>query len=278
MLHNPMRSIFFSIIMMLGLASSTYATPTTVTETFDSTASTAAHGWVGSNNVGTGNSFGFSNTGTVSGTPGEAGGVFARNSLFSYFADTALGGSLSRTETLLLSGNLRLSNDDFDETLFSEYFNTANLPSSLSGPFMGLVLLEPTVGATAFRAFARIQTDAGALTESTVVLLTQGTTHTFNLTWAGNTDGSGTLSGTIGGTAVSLAQGANGDWFNAFGIGSGFAPQGTANSALRTGPSFFDTLSYSSIQPVPEPSSYLMMICGLGLLGISRVTRSRRRD
>jgi hypothetical protein len=100
-------------IMILGLASLTYASTLTLTETFDSAASTAANGWVGSNNVGAGNNFGFSDTGNVSGTPGEVGGIFARSGIFRYFADTTLGGNLSRTETLVLAGDLRLSDDDF---------------------------------------------------------------------------------------------------------------------------------------------------------------------
>jgi hypothetical protein len=248
MLHHR-TGLALLTTMILGLASLAHAATLTVTETFDSAASTAANGWVGSNNVAAGNNFGFSDTGNVSGTPGGIGGIFAGSRIFRYFADTTLNGSLSRTETLVLAGDLRLSDDDFVGAIVVGYFNAGALPTSGSGPFIGIQIWEPTVIGGAFRASAWIY-DASGNTGSDVINLTQGTTYTFNLVWVGNPDGSGTLSGTIGGTPVSITAGASVDTFNAFGIASGFS---TTHANKRTAPSFFDNLSYSSYPPPNEP-------------------------
>jgi hypothetical protein len=99
-----------------------------------------------------------------------------------------------------------------------------------------------------FRASAWIYDAAGNI-GSDVINLTQGTTYTFDLVWVGNPDGSGTLSGTIGGTPVSIAAAASVDTFNAFGIASGFS---TTKANKQTAPSFFDNLTYSSSPPPNE--------------------------
>jgi hypothetical protein len=249
MLHHRLGLALLTT-MMLGLASLAHAATVTMTETFDSAASTTANGWVGLNNAAAGNNFGFSNTGNVSGTPGEVGGIFAGSSTFRYFADTTLNGSLSRTETLVLAGDLKLNDNKFVGTIVVGYFNTGHLPTSSSGPFIGIEIQEPTVTGGAFRASAWIYDASGNTAGSDVINLTQATTYTFNLVWVGNPDGSGTLSGTIGGTPVSITAGASGDTFDAFGIASGLS---AAQPSKKTDLSFFDNLSYSSYSPPNQP-------------------------
>jgi hypothetical protein len=74
--------------------------------------------------------------------------------------------------------------------------------------------------------------------------VTQNTTTSFSVTWTGSPDGSGTLSGNIGGTPFSISAAAASETVNAFGVCVGFLSD---NSALNTGNCYFDNLVYSVI-------------------------------
>lgn len=244
----------------------------TVTENFDSLASVTANGWTGVGNTSNGNNFGFSNTNNVlgAGFSGEGGGTFVRSLPIVYFADTNLGGSLSRSGSLTASGSFRLSNADFDGGMFVGFFNTSNL--SLPVRYIGLTIAEPS-GATSnpFRGLGAIHSSDGTVTNTSIINLAQNVTHTFNLTWTPGVSGSGTLAGTIAGTPISITQSGihPDDLFNAFGFGSGLlsaAPTFTPN----TNPSFFDSLTYSVVPPAPEPNTAMLL---LGILGMRAIKK-----
>jgi hypothetical protein len=243
---------------------------TTITERFDTAASAAANGWTGFRNTADGNNFGFSNTGNVAGTPGEAGGIFARNLDNHYYADTTLGGTISRTANLTISGSFRLTNANFDGVIFVGFFNTANVTPA--GESLGLILQEPNAtSGTAFRGDVRVRTAAGVHSETTLFLnLAPGVTHNFSLTWTGSANGSGTLAGTIAGTNVTVNAPASTEVYNAFGIGTAMA--GDNNASQVTGPCFFDNLTYSAI---PEPSA--LALAGLSGVGFVLARLRRRR-
>jgi hypothetical protein len=74
----------------------------------------------------------------------------------------------------------------------------------------------------------------------------------FNLTFtpSGNGDGSGTLSGQIGGEDATLDVGANEDVYNGFGLQVGFVNSSRADKADV----YFDNLEYTTAEPAPESS------------------------
>jgi uncharacterized repeat protein (TIGR02543 family) len=212
---------------------------TTVTETFDTAATTAAHGWTGNGNTSGGNNFGWSNTGNVLGTAGEAGGTFARSASYRTFADTTIG-TFGRTRTLRMLGSFKLNNSDFDGSFYLGYFN----PAQGSTNFVGIQINEPSGSASdPFRGWAVVNGTGGAGTS--VINLAQNTTLSFDLTWVGNADGSGTLSGTVAGTSVSVTVGAGAANFTAFGLLCGGMSDN--NTAQNTGGCYFDDLTYTRI-------------------------------
>jgi uncharacterized repeat protein (TIGR02543 family) len=246
-IHTALRRAFaLPLAATLALAGGLQAS--TVTETFDTAESTAANGWTGSGNTNgglpvDGNNFGWFEVDNVLGTPGEAGGIFARSLSYRYFADTN-GGTLSRTGTLVMSGSFYLENSDFDGTFKIGFFNTAAVATN----FVGIAFSEPSGGiANPFRGYAEVAGTGGASSGPTPIELNQAETLTYNLTWTGQPDGSGTLSGTLAGTAVNVAVAAGSGTFNAFGIVTG--GMGT-NVNENTGPCFFDDLTYTEVTPV----------------------------
>ena len=62
------------------------AHPATITETFDSSATAAAQGWLGLANTNDGNNYGWSGTGFAGGSSGEAGGLFNHATNMSFYA------------------------------------------------------------------------------------------------------------------------------------------------------------------------------------------------
>jgi uncharacterized repeat protein (TIGR02543 family) len=211
-----------------------------VTETFDTAAMAAANGWTGSGNTAGGNNFGWNSTDVVlgAGTGGAAGGIFARTVSLSHFADTAIG-TFDRTATLRLAGSLRLANNNFDGTFRLGYFT----PGEGVANFVGIQIAEPSGGAgNPFRGYAGVSGTGGAATG--MIELTQNTTLSFDLTWTGNPDGSGTLSGTLAGQSVNLPVGAGTGTFTAFGLLNGGAASN--GSTLRTAGCYFDSLTYTS--------------------------------
>jgi hypothetical protein len=209
----------------------------TVTETFDTAATTAANGWAGSGNTGNGNDFGWTGTGNVLGSGGEVGGIFARSAAYRTFADTNIG-TLGRTNTLRMLGSFKLNNADFDGGFRLGYFKTGDIPNN----FLGITISEPASSAgNPFRGYAGVGGTGGA--SSAVINLAQGTTLTFDLTWTGNANGSGTLSGTLAGQSVNVSVGTGAGTFDVFGLAcGGFGDASTEN----TGGCYFDSLTYTT--------------------------------
>jgi MYXO-CTERM domain-containing protein len=248
-------------LVLAGMVLTATSHASLITENFD-----VDPGWSSSGNSINGNSFGFSNTNLVTGSAGEAGGTFARSQSIAYYADTTLGGTLYRADSLTLNGSLRLVNSDFNGSILVGYFNTSDLLAPTQ--FIGIQFAEPSgLAGNPFRALATIRSSDNSTVQSSIINIPQSTTVTFNLEW----DGSSTLSGTINGTPVSISQlGMHpNDPFDAFGIGTGFAS--TTISTLNTNGSYFDDVTYTA---VPEPSC----VVGLGLAAVALAgLRSRRR-
>ena len=270
----------FAAVTVTALALSLAVEPAkaatiSVTQTFDTLASAAADGWATLRNTANGNNFGWDSGNSVSGTGGQAGGTFARTLSGSagYYADLTIGqsgtvaGTLNRaTDSLVLSGLLRLSNSDFDGSFRLGYFNTGTFGSS-TDPFLGISISEPTGTSTnSFRA--------AIVTTGTVlggILLSQNQTYGFNLTWTPSTGGAGTLSGTFAGQPVSLSALSGTGIYNAFGITTGYST--TNGSTLNTNPSFFDNLTFSV---VPEPMQMVSVAAIGAALGMWRMRKLRR--
>jgi hypothetical protein len=215
----------------------------TVTETFDTEASATEHGWRGSNNTTGGNDFKWSNTSTVSGSAGEAGGSFARSGSFRSYANTTIG-SYSRTNVLKMSGSFKLNNADFDGSFYIGYFKSGSEATN----FAGIAISEPSGGASnPFRGYAAV--NITGQTRSSMIELTQNTTYSFDLSWLGNADGSGTLSGTVAGTPVNVAVAAGSGTFDAFGLMCGGFTDVSAQNTINC---YFDDLTYNMNSQIAE--------------------------
>ena len=223
-----------------------------VTETFNTGSTTAANGWSGSGNTANNNNFGWNSTDVVlgSGTGGSAGGIFARTSSLSHFADTSIA-PLTRTDRIRMAGSLRLANNNFDGAFYLGYFT----PGQGLSNFIGIQFNEPSGDTTnPFRGTARVNGTGGAA--SSVISLAQNTTLTFDLTWAGSPDGSGVLSGTLAGQSLNIPVTAGSGGFSAFGLVSGGY---SSNIIERTAGCYFDSLTYNKFgatTPPPPPANY----------------------
>jgi len=209
-----------------------------VTETFDTEATTTANGWKGNGNKTSPNNYGWADTDEVlgTGTGGAAGGVFSRRIDFSYFADTKIG-RFDRTDTLSLSGNFRLANDNFDGAFYLGYFDVANPNAS---NFVGIMFKEPIpTTSNPFRGVASVNGSSNTSDFN----LNQNERIDFVLTWTGTADGSGTLSGTLTGQNVNVSVPAGTGAFTAFGLLNG----GMSNSSEKTGNCYFDNLTYRKV-------------------------------
>ncbi len=271
----------FAAVTVTALALSLAVEPAkaatiSVYQTFDTQASAQADGWAVFNNTINGNNYGWNSGNQVSGTGGQAGGIFTRTISTSagYYADLTIGesgtvaGTLNRaTDSLVLSGLLRLSNADFDGTFRLGYFNTGTF-GSLTSPFLGISISEPA-GATTNPFRATIVTTE---TSSAVISLNQDQTYGFDLTWTPSTGGAGTLAGTFAGQSVSLSALAGSGFFNAFGITNGYVNSSTPTQ--NTNGSYFDNVTYSVV--VPEPTQ-MVFVAGVGAaLGAWRLRKLRR--
>jgi hypothetical protein len=231
-----------------------------VTETFDNATTTSAHGWTGSGNTNGGNNFGWSNTGNVLGSAGEAGGVFARSMSYRHFADTSID-TLQRAATVLpLSGSMKLTDEDFDGRFTLGYFKAGDEGTN----FVGLLIAEPSAGGDPFRGYLTVMGPGGASSTSPIYL-PQNSLLTFDLTWTGNTDGSGSLGGTVAGFSVNINAGAGAGTFDAFGLLCG----GMASSnASANAVAYFDDLTYAKwVSNVPptitvQPATNLTVTAG----------------
>jgi uncharacterized repeat protein (TIGR02543 family) len=219
------------------------------TETF----ATSPSGWTGSGNTAGGNDFQWSPTtswgenSNASYMPnkGEIGGVFARSSTYRWYADTHVG-TRNRTQTLHLSGIMRVADTNFDGAFRFGYFNT----SSPESDFLGIeirepagTILDPTLhgSGTKFRAYLAVHGPGGAT--SSVPLELEGGGRDFDLIWRGNPDGSGTLSGTIQSIPMpSITVEAGSGSFNALGLLNG--GMSSDDATQKTGECWFDNLTY----------------------------------
>jgi hypothetical protein len=117
------------------------------TQSFDSEILAEAAGWADNglnrdNNLGT--DFGFSATDNAGGSSGigEAGGFFPRlQTPVAFYGDTDLGGELTLDDTLAATGNLMISNLDFDGEIWLGWFDATDSPNRTD--FIGLHVREP---------------------------------------------------------------------------------------------------------------------------------------
>jgi hypothetical protein len=243
---KKMFTTFISAFTLVLFMHSTYAQTKEVTLDF-----TVDPEWDGSGNTGNTTAplhdYGYRNvegvTGIYPGDYGCIGGVFARSSTYSYYADTDLNGVLDRTMTIRMAGSFYLENrtsSGFDGNFYLGYFDATN-PGKDN--FIGISFAEPSGGAEApFRGFTGVNGPGGK--EIGIIPLTQIMPLTFDLTWTGSADGSGTFKGQLAGQDVNLTVDAGSSTFNAFGLLCG----GTTTTAnLRTRSCYFDNLTYTQI-------------------------------
>jgi hypothetical protein len=235
----------FLFLLVFGMQE-TFAQTTTVTLDFSTDPE-----WDGSGNTGNTvapiNDYGYRNlegiTGVYPGNYGCIGGVFARSMAYSYYADTDLNGTLNRTMTFKLAGSFYLENrttSGFDGNFFLGYFDATD-PRREN--FIGISFAEPASDPSAtFRGFTGVNGPGGL--ETGIIGLTQLMPLTFDLTWNGSADGSGTFSGTLAGQDVNLTVAAGTGTFNAFGLMCGGA---LSDANKRTRNCYFDNLTYSKI-------------------------------
>jgi len=219
------------------------------TEDFRTLTGVTNRGWTGSGNTSSGNNFGF-NTGTSLGSstdPGKIGGIIARTSAVNYFADTLIGSVSAASNELKLAGNFRMDFGTLDGEVRLGYFN----PESGFGDFLGLRFREPLAGSNKVRATLVI---GGALSEQ-VIEISQDTGLSFDLTWTGDSNGSGTLAGTIDGRTISFSGNAGTAARSAFGLLSGGTSDRPDRQDEVSGNIMFDNLTYSQEMVVPSENN-----------------------
>jgi hypothetical protein len=274
----------FAAVTVTALALSLAVEPAkaaviSVYQTFDTQASAAADGWATLRNTANSNNYGWDSGNVVSGTGGQAGGIFTRTISGStgYYADLTIGqsgttsGTLDRaTETLSISGLLNFSNVDFDGSIRLGYFNSGAFGNT-GNSFIGLNISEPVPSNTSnpFRVSGVVA--SGTQSTTTPILINQNQTYSFGLTWTPTGGGAGTLSGNVGGTPFSLSAPTGSSLFDAFGITNGW--MASNNSAQNTNGSYFDNITYSV---VPEPTQ-MVFVAGVGAaLGAWRLRKLRQ--
>lgn len=242
--HNPVSTIAPSVEAIAPAEQQTAKMKRvksgSVTETFDTASTTEERGWEGKGNTSGGNRFGWDPTDVVlgNGSGGTAGGVFVRSKAYCIFADTRIG-KFDRTSTLHLAGRIRLANVNFDGNFGLGYFNYEQ--PGLSNNFFGIHISEPSGSPTSpFRGYIGL---AGAGGDSTAAInLPQNSLLHIDLTWKGNEDGSGEITGSIAGMNVSVSVNPGSGTFTAFGLFCG----GSVSSEARrkTAGCYFDNLTY----------------------------------
>jgi hypothetical protein len=244
-----------------GLATSAFAVVVpTVYEDF----TTNSDGrWIGVNNRNPANNFGFSNTDNTGTTPaapstkvsagGEMGGPNERGNLADYGFST---GNIAGTDTLHADGVYRFGNLG-SGTWFFGWYNASSHMSAGGDPrnFVGLQF-DDSRDIYSHIAKADDRVRGGRHT----VLPTDAT-----IQWTMDYDGAA-LSGVINGVAYSVNAGGSymtGVTLNRFGLF-------TSSASGPVGGGYFDDITFSSLNPVPEPAS-------LGLLALGGLTAMRRR-
>ncbi|NUM36128.1 MAG: hypothetical protein HUU50_16425 [Candidatus Brocadiae bacterium] len=214
--------------------------------------------WTSSNLPTGNNDYGYRTTSYAGGSAGEIGGNFARSYSNSYYADTNIG-VLTRNDAVQASGKwnmVSIASDYNANTVFS-HFDTSGFTSSGTNS-IGIMFLEAS--STSYRVVYRI----GDSQDLLFTLSGLNQVRTWSYSYNPNI-GYGqfvfTISGSGGGTqTVNLTQAQRNSIgnLNAF----GFA---TFNNNGITGPIslFMDDLSYTTAIPVPEFSSFFLVIAGL---------------
>lgn len=239
------------------------------------------------------NDFGFSNTNNAGGTAGEAGGTFGRSTQHHTYSDTDLtvtpDGVFDRTKTMVLSGKAVITGSSNPDTTVFVGYSAGGLAVG-DQQFIGLTILEPNPAGGPYRLRAVIQNEQfnafpTHAVASAPITIAEDTPFTFDLiysdTGVGDNgiagDGIGHLFGTIAGTPVDLqasgiltALDLSANIFDRFGIGVGFNGSNDPNT-LNV---FFDDLTYS-IQEVPEPSTFALVLVGMSGL-VANARRKRR--
>ncbi len=211
-----------------------------VVEEFTTASSASANGWVTVGTTSNNNNYGWNSSSIVTGSGGCAGGIFARTQQHAYYADVNIA-KLFRNNTFKMAGSFRLVNNNFDGVFYVGYFNPENLTAgNAPNPFIGIEIFEPSGAASGpFRCRLRVSGVGGS--SSNIIELPQNTVLTYDLTWSGGTDGSGTLSGVIAGQSLNVLVGPGLGDFTAFGLLSGGL---SSNTNERTGTCLFDNLLY----------------------------------
>jgi hypothetical protein len=134
------------------------------------------------------------------------------------------------------------TNVNFDGSFYLGYTDKNDPSAPLS--LIGFVFKEPAGSATGeFRVSATIQHSNGQRIDSPTVLLSQNSTFPFSAKWTGRSDGSGTLTGTIGTKSFNVSQGPGDESLNAFGVGVGLDTSTLADR--KTGKSIFNNLQFT---------------------------------
>ncbi|HNQ90092.1 MAG TPA: Ig-like domain-containing protein [Verrucomicrobiota bacterium] len=148
--------------------------PVTVTENFDAEAGRFD---LALNNRASGNDFGHVTSNQAGGNSGEIGGVFARTGIGqpAYVGDGILGGAIYPAHhNLVLKGQLRLRDINFNGSLFIGYVNTQNL-----GQRFGIAIEEPGGGIEpAFRGWVQ-----GPGVTTPMLVLPDDTVLMFDFEW-----------------------------------------------------------------------------------------------
>ena len=226
------------LLIVLGLAGSAWA----LTETFDTDLGNWAD--LASQNTDGDNNFIWQNSINAGGSAGEAGGAFGRHT-WSYIGDD-LGVTLTSSDTIEMSGKLYLDEGDGGGPIWLGFFNTSSFQ-------LGLQITEPD--SSGIGDPFRVYLSNGDIEEGTMYEVAQDTAVTFDLTY----NGSGTLSGTLAGQAVSrsISPGS----ITAMGMGT----MKDSTSADQYNYMYVDDVTYT-----PEPAT-------IALLGMGSLVLLRRR-
>jgi hypothetical protein len=225
-------------------------------ENFDSEDQAIADGWQGFNTGEDGMNFGFSSTANAGRGVGEAGGAFSRSTNSHYYADTTLGGYLTRLDRISASGRLALTGGEgFNSRICLGHFESrARFGFELD--FIGIVLLENTPTTLRAKGFIKFGTWPGR--EGKTFILSKSSVYQWKYQWVpdGGETGNGQLSlsfrtemGEDQSDSVPLEASDEGQSFsvNAFGLSSGLVTTASSNTFSV----FIDDVTYTAL-PLPS--------------------------
>lgn len=253
----------------------------TKTETFDSAASTASHGWTIVNPSGT-QQVGVINASQAGGPAGEAQFRVFRSGT-TYFADTSILRPIDFDQTFEATGEFFV--DSASETgngRYIAFFDKDGVGDPAGSVFAGIFVHDE--GSTAVRLFTGNGVVWGtSIAAGNNVSLSANTPYDFAMTFdpTGGVNGLGRLSavftrdgaaGLVSYLDLNAALRANlaGDLLDSFGLLKLSAGATSALSDLR-----LDNVTYTA--PVPEPSG-LVLLAVASLCALGAVRRKRRRQ